>query len=123
AIELKKQYKKYKEAKRHKQERLGGNNLNKNNTNKEQNIKSTEGLDVLVQDIAAGENVEMLSQENKSLKTLLEKDRNKENQQEVPNNTIQQTEMSTDLQQNRPDDQLDLKEVNQQIQKLRRAQV
>ncbi|CAG8749128.1 2829_t:CDS:2, partial [Racocetra fulgida] len=89
-IELRKQYKKYKEAKRHKQERSGGNNPNKNYTDKEQDIKGSEELDVLVQDIAAAE---------------------------VSNNTIQQTKISTDLQQDEPDDQLDPKEVIQQTQK------
>ncbi|CAG8740756.1 12727_t:CDS:2, partial [Racocetra fulgida] len=76
---LRKQYKKYKEAKRHKQERSGGNNLNENNTDKE--------LDVLVQDIAAEKDVKMLSQKDESLETLLEKDRNEENQQEVQKRT------------------------------------
>ncbi|CAG8623521.1 14873_t:CDS:1, partial [Racocetra fulgida] len=91
------------EAKRHKQERSGGNNLNENNTDKEQDIESSERLDVLIQDIAAGKDVKMLSQEDESLETLLKKDRNEENQQ-VPNNTIKQIEMSTDLQQDGLDD-------------------
>ncbi|CAG8839970.1 32172_t:CDS:2, partial [Gigaspora margarita] len=78
------------------------NNLNGNNTDKEQNIESSEGLDVL---------------KDESLKTMLKKNRNEENQQEVQNNMILQTEISMDLHQDRPGDQLDPKKVNQQAQK------
>jgi Zinc knuckle len=116
AIELRKQYKKYKENKRHKRENLDETNRNGNNTDKEQNNEGSKESDGLVQDTLVGDDIEMLSQEGESLETMLEEDRNKENQQEIQDNMLQQVEANTGIHQDMPVEQVDLKETNQQAQ-------
>ena len=111
AIELRKQYKEYKETKRFKRENLEGNYTNGDGTNEEQNIENDEGSSGSMQDIADGD-VEMLSQEGESINVMLEEDRNEENQQKVQDNTLQQTEINADVQQDGPSEQLDTEKKN-----------
>ncbi|CAG8461895.1 15091_t:CDS:2 [Dentiscutata heterogama] len=92
-------------------------NPNGNDTVKEQNNEDSKESDGLVQDTLVGDDIEMLSQEGESLETMLEKDRNEENQQEIQDNMLQQVEANAGIHQDMPVEQVDLKETNHQAQK------